>query len=168
MRQIKDNPDYLISVDGKVFSLKTMGYLKMHYNASNYLRVHIKNKFYFVHRLVAQAYLPNPENKPQVNHIDGDKTNNMLCNLEWVTHQENINHACENNFRKISETSRASGRWLAANYQYAAEKKIILNEETGIFYEGGQEVADLIGLDKRKVWRMLSGHLKNKTSFKYV
>ena len=168
MRQIKEHPDYLITVSGKVFSLKTMSFLKLHYNASNYLRVHIKKKFYFVHRLVAQTYLPNPENKEQVNHIDGDKTNNMLCNLEWVTRQENVDHACENGFRKITEATRASGRWLAANYQYAAEKKIILNEETGIFYEGGEEVANLIGIDKKKVWKMLSGDRKNKTKFKYV
>jgi hypothetical protein len=168
MRQLKEHPEYLVTVDGKIFSLKNMRFLKLHFNGSNYLRVHIKNKFYSVHRLVAQTYLPNPENKEQVNHMDGDKTNNMLCNLEWATRQENVTHAVENKFREITEATRAAGRWLAANYQFAPDKKIILDEATGIFYEGGQEAADALGISKNKMWKMLSGDMKNKTSFKYV
>jgi hypothetical protein len=55
---------------------------------------------YRVHRLVAQAFIPNPENKATVNHIDGDKTNNHVENLEWNTREENMQHAYKHHLKK--------------------------------------------------------------------
>lgn len=58
-----------------------------------YHKVTIFRKFYTPHRLVALLFVPNPENKPDINHKDGNKLNNHFSNLEWVTHRENIQHA---------------------------------------------------------------------------
>lgn len=71
--------------------------LKYQHDSKGYQRVRVtvqREKMTFkVHREVAKAFIPNPDNKPQVNHIDGNKDNNAVDNLEWVTNQENAQHA---------------------------------------------------------------------------
>lgn len=56
----------------------------------------IDGKQYYYHRFIAEKYIPNPENKPCVNHINGNKSDNRIENLEWVTYLENNNHAKQN------------------------------------------------------------------------
>ena len=75
------NEGILISNEGNV--------RKFSDNGSGYLRVNVANKTYYKHRLVAQAFIPNPENKPEVNHIDEDKRNNSVGNLEWCSVEYN-------------------------------------------------------------------------------
>lgn len=89
-------PSYLVTRDGRVFS-KNGQEKKPSQNYKGYLVVSLRNKgkqyLRRVHRLVALAYIPNPENKPDINHKDGNKQNNQVENLEWVTNSENHRHA---------------------------------------------------------------------------
>src|SRR5690606_32510614 len=93
------------SVGGKNGTKKQLiGKIRKQDNFSNYYGVVLSNdtiiKRSYTHRLVAEAFIPNPENKPQVNHIDGNKENNNVENLEWATSSENNNHAYKNGLRK--------------------------------------------------------------------
>jgi hypothetical protein len=170
MKQIKGFEDYLITLDGRIFSLKTMMFLK-NFIKSDYVYVKIKNKSHRVHRLVASTYLPNPENKATVNHLDGNKHNNMLCNLEWATSSENMKHACDTGLRPVSDLMRENGKRMTVNLHIGRNSyitKLVLNEENGIYYESATDAAESIGVKPNYLWRRLNGEIKNNTNFKYV
>lgn len=108
MRKTNTIEDYIISEDGNIINAHTGRILKPRYNNKGYGRVQIGGKDYFIHRLVANQYIPNPENKEQVNHIDGDKRNNAVSNLEWVSNKENRYHALENGLHLCGERCKWS------------------------------------------------------------
>lgn len=89
--------NYTFNKDGSILgpSGKKLSYHKC---KKGYNRVNLKNdkgkkRTYLVHRIIAKHFIPNPFNKPQINHIDGDKNNNSVKNLEWCTSQENVAHS---------------------------------------------------------------------------
>lgn len=108
MKEIKKYPNYFVTEEGLVFSSKTNKFLKFSYDQQGYQRVGLyigkyKSKTIKVHRLIAQTFIDNPLNKKDVNHIDGNKANNNISNLEWCTRSENIKHAFKNGLKIVTQ-----------------------------------------------------------------
>ena len=83
---------YAVTEEGKVWSYRSKKFLSPADNGHGYLQVNLQGKMLRVHRLVAEAYIPNPEGKKDVNHKDGNRKNNCVSNLEWATRKENCNY----------------------------------------------------------------------------
>ena len=92
-------PYYKIDEDGNVWSIRNKRYLEPKIGKNGYKSVTLfldgKRNYKLIHRLVAETFISNYENKPEVNHIDGDKLNNNVHNLEWCTRSENAQHMYE-------------------------------------------------------------------------
>jgi hypothetical protein len=93
-----------------------------------------KRKHITVHRLVAIAFIANPKNKPQINHIDCNKKNNSVGNLEWNTAKENVAHSYKNGMSKSVKRGKHG------------KAKLVLDLTTGIYYDCGKDAAEAKGI----------------------
>lgn len=121
---------YQISNYGRVWSIRKQKYLKGDKNSAGYLRVLLtakngKTKREFIHRLVALAFIPNPENKPQVNHIDANIENNKAENLEWNTSKENLSQ--KNRMNKVCDKVRCIETGIVYSSKNDAARKLKLS-----------------------------------------
>lgn len=159
---------YQISNFGKVLSLsyRDKGYSKIRISqtdVSGYsvidLHLNKKRKNFKIHRLVAIAFILNPENKPQINHKDGDKLNNYICNLEWCTASDNIYHAYRNGLNYMSERQK--------KIIFNVKAKKVMNIKTGEVFKSLTEVCKLNNITISHLSNMLTGKIENKTNLKY-
>lgn len=123
---------YAVTSCGKVWSYRSQKFLTPSKDKDGYLQLHLhkdgKRKDYKVHRLVAEAYIPNPENKSQVNHKDEVKQHNWINNLEWVTAKENANYGTRN-IRSVKNREKAI---YCIELDKVFENQVVAAKEIGV------------------------------------
>lgn len=150
-------PDYLISTSGRILSHKRGDWRELHpdigKNGYKYvnLRANGLTIRYYIHRLVAETFISNPYNKKAVNHIDGDKLNNDVTNLEWVTYQENAKHAYDNGLSRMPdpEISREANR--------TPIKAISLDTGEVLLFRSQRDAASYLNITPPHVNKVLKG-----------
>lgn len=109
-KEIPKYDDYLISNFGRVYSKKTNKFIKFWANNKGYCTVALcqsgKKKNYLVHRLIAEVFIPNPNNLPMINHKDENPLNNNISNLEWCTAKYNCNYGTGLEKRKQTQSKK--------------------------------------------------------------
>lgn len=194
-KDIENYPNYQISNFGRVKSKKritrvgiknvkkiirnekilkplklTKGYLgiRLYDNNSN-------AKTFKIHRLVAQAFIPNPNNLPQVNHIDGDKTNNRIDNLEWCTCLENMNHSYNIGLRdkeKLKEHMSKVGKSLTNKKGHHIRKVAQYDQNNKLIkiWDSQMDASKSIGITNTSIQNVCTGKGKTAGGFiwKYV
>ncbi len=145
-----DINEYIVTKDGQIINSRNNYILKPQLNNKGYLRVMLCGKKYFVHKLVAEKYVPNPEGKKQVNHIDGNKLNNSADNLEWVTNQENRNHAVKNKLHLQGEDCPWSKLTAKQVKEIRENKKLSVKELAKLYNISIYTIRDILNY---KTWK---------------
>jgi hypothetical protein len=142
---------------GKILSTKRN-------NGADYINISLQDGIdktpqnYYIHILVAEHFIPNPKNLPQVNHKDGNKSNNKVDNLEWCTEKENVSHAIQNDIIKIDKKTRQH----ILRYDIADENIMEIYKLTLDGKYTYQQIADIYGLP-----RIYIKNIKNKSNKRF-
>jgi hypothetical protein len=153
-------PDYGIGNDGRVWSFISHRWLNNKSKTTRgYPQVRLrlspgKHNTFLTHRLVAEAWLGRPVNGQEVNHIDGDKTNNHVSNLEWITNAENMRHAAENGLMPVGEGHRLSK---------VTERDVLAIRRA---YSGGESQVSIA--NRYPISRAMVGFIVRRENWKHV
>ena len=150
---------YDISNLGNIYSYRKKQILKPQKHEHGYLRIGLQKKnredvhYFYVHRLVAEAFILNLDQKPQVNHKNGIKDDNRVENLEWVTNSENVRHAIQ------------IGLFGPQSHSHGKKVKCI---ETGNIYPSAQDAANKLGLHQPSIIACCHGKRKRHGGFTWM
>lgn len=153
-RVIESLPQYEVSNTGLVRRIATQRIRKNQHNQANYQQVSIKGKTYLIHRLVAKAFIPNPNNFPIVNHKDENPTNNNIDNLEWCNEQYNVTYG--------------TSRYRAASKNRKEHKgKSVYCVELDKVFKNGNVAAKELGLSQSSINSCCTGRLKTTSGYHF-
>lgn len=201
-KEIKANPNYEVSTLGRVRNRttgivlvetdNTRGYKKVHFQDKRITNKYFRRSFY-IHRLVAEAFLENPNNLEEVNHKDFNRSNNQLSNLEWCSGKQNRDYSRKNGRYIVTDKMRENGRALMSKWTkefrdenlkraHEASRKVHPNKrkfvqrktsrpikcnETGRIALSTRRGADVFGVDYRSLRRHLQGKYKTLKGYTY-
>ena len=138
VRTLSTIPNFLLYNDGRVFNVKTGRFIYGTTNKNGYLQVALRGKTYLLHRVIASAFIPNPNNLPVVNHIDGNRRNNDVTNLEWCSQLYNA--------QSINTLKRFGCVRITKNGRYQAHVRIHRRNYNNTFRnrEDAQDYLDMM------------------------
>jgi hypothetical protein len=161
MKLVNGYENYLISKSGLVYSIKAKKLLKPTIDKKGYCKVALYNEqgklSISLHRLVALNYIENPDNKPQINHINGIKSDNKVTNLEWVTNKENTLHAIKNGLRDEAHKKAVTDN-----------QKQVVHLTSGIFYDSLKIACESLNINYGSARNYINRRDKNNFCLCYV
>lgn len=157
MKRIKNFEHYIITKEGKIYNTSTGKEVSGWVDNVGYIQICLHNcnkkKYKRLHRLVAETFIPNPDNLPQVNHIDGNKLNNCVDNLEWISNRNNTQHGYDSKLYK--STYRCPIEVYDTNGNFIREFPSIRN------------LSEVLGLNRKTVTSILKG-VKTTNNYNYI
>jgi hypothetical protein len=161
--------DYLVFRDGRVFSKRSGRFLKPRIHTHGYLRLQIQQKDEYIHRIVATCFIEKPPDHNEVNHLDGNKKNNQVDNLEWCTRSRNNKHAFETGLRDYSEL-KMMATCERANAAKRKRRKYSANDVIHIrtMIQSGMtdsEIRNAVGGSRGAIFQIRTGKTYKETGY---